>query len=395
MALDSRITFATQTPNIGKIFKDVLTNVGALDTLKENRELAPLRQQALIDTGALREQQIESAQLGNASDRDKNRFNSVVQGANELLPFLENQDLSGANAVLQARRNRLLSQGIDDTRDTDDALNLLQTNPGLLQQRTLQAVQMGRQLMQQGQSAGQRERSDLLRDLNSDDPNVVQSAEVALGLTAKAGLSAVERIAADPTLSEQVVNLEGAKAGAKEGAKLVKKLKFEPLIRKAVKLAETEAAERGEVLTDLARMQAALPGLNDAVSQLRELAPIATSTLIGRASDAAARETGFGATKGGTARVKYTSIIQNQVLPLLKPTFGAAFTVTEGDKLEATMGDVNLAPGEKLAALDAFIAQKIRDIEAKQTQLGAPEAAPEVDLTTLSDEELLQLRQGL
>ena len=57
------------------------------------------------------------------------------------------------------------------------------------------------------------------------------------------------------------------------------------------------------------------------------------------------------------------------MLPLLKETFGAAFTATEGESLKATMGDPDAAPEEKMAQLDAFIAQKLRDIETKERQL--------------------------
>ena len=115
---------------------------------------------------------------------------------------------------------------------------------------------------------------------------------------------------------------------------------------------------------DLNLKKANLPLIEDMVSQLKELAPIATSTMLGRAFDAAVKESGFGATKGKTARTKYQSIIRNQTLPLLKATFGAAFTQAEGQKLEDTLGDINASPDEKIAALDAFLNSQIAQIEA-------------------------------
>lgn len=176
-------------------------------------------------------------------------------------------------------------------------------------------------------------------------------------------------------------------AKEKEAAKLEKQLQFKPQIEKAVVAARKEATERGDVLTDLNRMTAALPGLTKAVNQLRDLSTIATSTFGGKLFDTAVKETGFGSTKGATARAKFIAIVNNQVLPLLKPTFGAAFTVPEGDALRATMGDPDATPEQKMAQLDAFIAQKKRDVETKQLQLRQPteaqqaipeEAAPEV-----------------
>jgi len=169
----------------------------------------------------------------------------------------------------------------------------------------------------------------------------------------------------------QDVNLatEPGIASAVEGAKLGQQLKFKPAINRAVKLAEKEATERGDVLTDYARATAAMPGLRDSIGQLKDLAVIASSTMGERAFDAVVRESGFGATKGANARAKFIAIVDNQVLPLLKPTFGAAFTVMEGDALRATMGDPNLAPSEKMAQLEAFIDQKERDIQTKERQL--------------------------
>ena len=64
------------------------------------------------------------------------------------------------------------------------------------------------------------------------------------------------------------------------------------------------------------------------------------------------------------------AIVNNQVLPLLKQTFGGAFTVAEGEALKATLGDPNSDPEEKSAQIDAFIDSKVREIETKERQLG-------------------------
>jgi hypothetical protein len=58
-------------------------------------------------------------------------------------------------------------------------------------------------------------------------------------------------------------------------------------------------------------------------------------------------------------------MIKNNVLPLLRQTFGAAFTAAEGDSLLATFGDPNMAPTEKEAVLDALIESKTADLETK------------------------------
>ena len=155
-------------------------------------------------------------------------------------------------------------------------------------------------------------------------------------------------------------------------------------------------------MTDLSRMNAGLPGLLDAVGQLKELSSLATSTFGGKLFDAAVKQTGFGSTKGSTARAKMVAIIANQTLPLLKETFGSAFTEAEGARLEASFANPDSTHEERLAQLDAFIDQKTRTIKAKENQLGvvSTESAsnadvPPVDISTLSIEELIAERNRL
>ena len=81
------------------------------------------------------------------------------------------------------------------------------------------------------------------------------------------------------------------------------------------------------------------------------------------------RQTGQKMSKGGIARTKYIAMVDNQVLPLLRDTFGAAFTVEEGKSLRATLGDPNITPAEKQEVLDAFIAQKLANLEAAKKKL--------------------------
>ena len=122
-----------------------------------------------------------------------------------------------------------------------------------------------------------------------------------------------------------------------------------------------------------------LPGLTSVVSELSELAKTATYTQTGQLFDTIVRETGQMPPEGAVARTKYISMVDNQVLPLLRDTFGAAFTVKEGETLRATLGNPNVAPVEKQAILEAFIEQKTRDLQALQSRL------PKNGVTTVYD----------
>lgn len=98
-------------------------------------------------------------------------------------------------------------------------------------------------------------------------------------------------------------------------------------------------------------------------------------------------------TEGAIARAQYTATIDNYILPLLKQTFGAAFTAVEGERLRATLGNEDLSPQEKQAALNAFISAAEREIRT----LGGvvPEATPDpTDTSGRSDEELLEFYLG-
>lgn len=112
-----------------------------------------------------------------------------------------------------------------------------------------------------------------------------------------------------------------------------------------------------------------LPGIKAVVDQLGTLADKATYTTAGRLWDDVVRETGNLPTEGAVARSQYTSMIDNQILPLLRDTFGAQFTQKEGETLRNTLGDPNLSPKEKKAVLESFIQQKVRDLEALQSRL--------------------------
>jgi hypothetical protein len=189
-------------------------------------------------------------------------------------------------------------------------------------------------------------------------------------------------------ISQQAADAAAKKATSIEEAKLEVQKEFKPVIAEAVKLAEIAAKEKGEVLTDLARMEASLPGVRSAVNQLIDLSSVATSTLGGKAFDFLVKESGFGSTKGADARAKLIAIVDNQVLPLLRETFGAAFTAEEGKSLKASLVDPDASPSQKRAQLEAFLAQKIRNMEAKETQLKPAGDSSPADVSKLSDEEL-------
>jgi hypothetical protein len=241
-----------------------------------------------------------------------------------------------------------------------------------------------------GLTAKQQEFGSLTEGMSAED--IERAKRIDLGLSPRAVGSATQTIL-EKGIAEDIGGTEATISKGKESGKLLAELKYKPAIESAVISAKKIATQKGDVFNELSQATAALPGLSKAVDDLRELSKIATSTLGGKIFDAAVKQTGFGSTKGATAKAKFIAIVNNQVLPLLKPTFGAAFTVAEGESLKATMGDPEATTEEKMAQLDAFIEQKLRDIETKQAQLSQTAAVPGDDLTPAEQAELQQLRQ--
>ena len=376
MAIDPRISLAAQVPSVTpaiNIFENALNNAQTRDIKQQQMEqdavMNPLRAQQAQQGVDINSQNI-------AATRNEARFKDIFQTSQQLKPFITNNDTAGAERFILKNISRLQDAKArgEDVDLTESLETLEQIKAGNLQgvAQNISTIEgLAQQRINKGMSASQREFNANI--VMAQDPNATQferdSAKRALGGMAKVSDTAAERAATDAGLGQAIVNQKTAEAEATETGKSKAKLKYGPQITKAVKLAEKAAIERGDVLNDLDRMTAALPGVRDAVSQLKELAPLTTTTWGGAVWDAAVKQTGFGATKGSTALAKFQAIVDNQVLPLLKPTFGGSFSVQEGESLKATLGDASASPAEKLATLDAFINQKERDIQSKQAQI--------------------------
>lgn len=129
------------------------------------------------------------------------------------------------------------------------------------------------------------------------------------------------------------------------------------------------AKQRAKDIDEYQNMISKLPQLEETVLRLGELADKATYTYAGQSVDWLNKQLFGGTTEGASARAEYESIVNNQILPLLRDTFGAQFTEREGEQLRKTLGDLNATPAQKKNLLNAFINQKISDIESKKRKI--------------------------
>lgn len=144
---------------------------------------------------------------------------------------------------------------------------------------------------------------------------------------------------------------------------------YNPTLQEELTRAKEAGKNAAETENSLNAAQSSLPQLDKTVSDLKELSKQSTYTLTGQARDAIARQFGT-ATQGAIAREKYIQTVRDVLFPQLRQTFGAQFTVKEGEALVATLGDPNKTPEERNAALDAFIDQKKQHIGSLRRQAG-------------------------
>jgi hypothetical protein len=387
MAIDHRIIQQIGVKDnapVLNMFQNALTNNQSrkIRGAQEARqaELQPFRNQIL--------QQQVSAGEAQAGDQQKARvLKSINDFALGNATIIDNASKTGDATQLRAamvkRSAQLQADGFSSA-DTDEGIAMIDAgNAGQVIGGLGDAVNSFNQQRGRGLTASQRDAADINKVLEGAiDPatgklkpteELTAAQEIAaikVGLIAGEGkTTADERIVRSKDLTGKIVDFEGKKSGAKKDAEFRSKKKFQAGITRDIKLAEAAAVARGETITDLGRAEAALPGIKSVVDKLKLLSDEATFTLAGGAWDTIAKQLFGVSTKGSTARAKMVSMVDNQVLPMLKPIFGSAFTVVEGDRLRDAMLDPDSTPESRKAQLSSFFAQMQENIAGKKREL--------------------------
>ena len=258
MAIDHRIIQQIGVRNNApalNMFQNAMAASQNRDAQKQQMEqqaaLQPFRQQLL-------EQQVAQGQQQATQGRQQQILKSVNDFALSNRSLIQNAqstgDFTGLRGALVQRREQLIQQDLP-TETTDQGLALIDAGQGGQVVSSLgDAVNLFNQQQGRSKSAGQRELENLLS--LAQDPNSTQlekdSANRALGNLAKVGsLTSQERLGGDTDLTTDVARSQAeiaeAKSTATEGAKLKQQRKHKPAITAAVKIAEKEAIEKGEV----------------------------------------------------------------------------------------------------------------------------------------------------
>lgn len=187
--------------------------------------------------------------------------------------------------------------------------------------------------------------------------------------------------------SERLASREALKAGAAERAKLGVQQELQPEIERRKAEQSIVGKSSGEAKALLTEMVAGQPKLEATVQKLSRLGKKATYTIGGQAVDFARTQVGAPPRESAIARKEYIATVDNEILPLLRQTFGAAFTQKEGESLKATLGDANVTPEEKDAVLRSFIDNKKTQIEMLKRQIGqAQQQTPQAGGTVSYEE---------
>lgn len=213
--------------------------------------------------------------------RSAKDINDFIRDAKITQGMLQRGDTDSARSFVQQRRNSIAMRG-GDTTQTDQVLGLLASGRD---GEALEMVSAFTSALDQTKEkpAGQQEiefQASALKGAINPSTGKPFTREEAMqeillrktGITARAGISAQERIAQDPSLTMDVARsqaaITGATAGATESAKLRVQARDKPQIEAAIQFAKesaknaaaSEKVERGNVKA-LSVYDAALEGL--------------------------------------------------------------------------------------------------------------------------------------
>lgn len=223
------------------------------------------RQRDILGNQLLQEQ-IAGQQAQTEQQGQLNRIRSLAVFAGDVEGDVRRGDLSSIRQKTESRVEQLRQQG-QNPNDSQELLRLID-NPNLTDEQKLREIEslsgeaianaqrFGAITATAGQTAGQRERASLLRDLEGatdesgrlkpvGDLTIAQrTAAVEAGLLPRATGSAAQTIAAAGTAqqigaSEAVIAEQ--KAAAKETGKLASQLKLQPDVKAAVEGAVAQA----------------------------------------------------------------------------------------------------------------------------------------------------------
>ena len=284
MAARPDILLQGRVPDVGATFRNALLNVQGIEGIRQARaqaerdaQLQPLRDRLLQAQTTTAEQGVQTPQqLGSA--RNQARLESIANFSQFALPGLQDGDIEGTRSALQQRRQSLVqaaAQGQEvDTREVDEALQLLDTNPQLLAQRMQQAIQAQQQVTARGRAPTTFQKGATFQVDTPEGPaiatNIIDPTTGAQRLEITplgAGVTPVSRLgesAAEQTLRkvQQAQQIAKAQAGVE--------IETAPTIAGGKKAAEAAISQSEKAFERLAKVSTNITNFDDAIRSIDE-----------------------------------------------------------------------------------------------------------------------------
>jgi len=369
MAIDPRISLAADAGDLSNVIPSALQTFRLAQQATQQAERAPL-QNRLLEAQVAQAEATQPTALEQFDAGQQNRLRSIATFAQGIIPRIESGDLSGAKTALENRFRALEEQGIN-TDDTVEAIGTFNRDPQAFLEDARGAVNLAREQglirdPSKDLTAQQREFTGLTAGLTPEETE--QARRIKLGLSPRAVGSAAQTLAAQPgevveTVAQTQAKIEGAKAGAKEEAKLIKRFRLEPQVESAVTQAVASAKNTVEQ-QGLARSNStALQVYDTAMNGLTE---------------------SLGGTVTGPAAGWLPAVTTNQQIaegaiaamaPVLKQMFRGSGegTFTDKDqelllKMVPTRKDTSEARESKIRNIDAIVRAKLGQAPTQQEQ---------------------------
>lgn len=267
MALDPRIGLLGQAPNVAQTFSNLLSNISQADSIRQQQQLAPLQQrQAEIS--------LESQEQALINQRDQARLASLAQGASQILPDLQAGNVEGVRKTLQARKQRLISNGLP-TEETDEAITQLEQDPQRLLETSQQVVQLNQQFGTQtarqptaqfgGQQTVKDEAGNLFFATTRRNPSTgtVESVLAPLSGGDAQPQGQVQLVTSAGQTPEERQATTVATAGKAEAAKLQAQLERAPTVEGAKAASKQAIKKSGEAFNRLEKIDVSLNNFDE------------------------------------------------------------------------------------------------------------------------------------
>lgn len=367
MAIDPRISLMAQTANAApaiNIFENALMNTQNRrlreQEAQRQAELQPLQNELLQQRVTSGQQAIDQGQIKLRQQRELQRINSLATFADlnqSIIDQAKSGNVEPLREALAVRATQLKQNNIDNS-DTLEALDFIGMGNA---DRVIQGFDAARQLRDRSQgvtqTAGQRERADLIAALKSPDEQVRKSAEIQLGLTPRATGSAAQTIA-ETGKAEEVAQVEQTLASARKRGELQEKVKLEPQIKRAVDAVSAQVKSVADSVSKNKSNASALKVYESGIQSLRTaLGDTTTGPLVGLLP-------------AFTSEAQIADGAIAIMAPVLKGMFRSAGEGTFTDKdqelllgMIPTRKDTPEAARVKLQALDNLVAAKLGNTE--------------------------------